>query len=500
MKKQSLYSILIYGAAFSIVGKFIGAAFQFVSQIILGRYLGPDEYGAYSIGWSFFQILSIFSTFGLDYAVIKFGADYWNSQLSKLKNTILRMNALAVIIGALLLVLIYTGIDEILVLFHREELAVVFKLFAPGISLYAILKVNSAATRLTNSIKYTVITEEIIRRGTQLVLFLFIVALGLGLKESIIASNISFLVACVVALIIVFRLFFIKVPGITTADFRNIDVLKYSMVVAGSSIISSILVWSDRIFLGMFNSTYQAGIYNASSQITSIFSTIVFGTSTVVAPLIANNNSANDLESTKIIYKTSTKLMLYLGLPLALVIFVFPEQLIQQLYGVSYLEGVTLLLILTVTQLINLGTGAISQMMLMADFEHRWFRFSAISLIANIVLNVLLIPRYGGIGAAIGSGAAFSLLNILGLVSIKKNLNINPYDKSYLKVLGSILITFALLLAGNMLKISHSLFSLGMIIVGAYLIFAFCLILFGIEKQEKDFILNIVHRFSKPKR
>ena len=107
MQNRSIYSILVRGAAISLGGKFVGAGLQFISQILLARNLGPSDYGLYSVGWSFFQIIGVIATFGLDYAIIKFGSEFWDDQLEKIKSLFLKLNGISLFFGGGIVLLVF---------------------------------------------------------------------------------------------------------------------------------------------------------------------------------------------------------------------------------------------------------------------------------------------------------------------------------------------------------------------------------------------------------
>jgi len=63
----------------------------------------------------------------------------------------------------------------------------------------------------------------------------------------------------------------------------------------------------------------------------------------------------------------------------------------------------------------------------------RWLSLSAISFLLTIGLNWLLIPRFGLVGAALGTSLAVSGLYLTGLTQVRRSLRIWPYDHRYFK-------------------------------------------------------------------
>lgn len=497
MQNRSIYSTLVYGAAISLVGKFIGAGLQFISQIFLARNLGPSDYGLYSVGWSFFQIIGVIATFGLDYAIIKYGSEFWDDQLEKIKSLLIKFNGLSILLGGGIVLMVYLGISDVLSRTGRNDLDVVFRLFSIGIPFFIILRVNAAATRITQDLRYSTIAEDITRKGVQVILLLYIAQLGMKLDESIIVTVISFGIAAILITGSGYKLFIrnVKTDFQDGIDFKR--VFNYSLFVTGSLITSSGLLWFDRIILGFFKPASEAGLYQAASQVTFLFSTILLAVNMAVAPIFASSFHTKDFVGLANIFRFSTKFMIYLGIPLALVVFINPELVLIGLYGEGYIGGKTILIILTITQMINIGTGAVAQILLMTGQEHKWFRFTLCAFVVNITANLILIPRFGGVGAAIGSGLPLIGLNVVGLFSTKQIVGAFPYDRRLLKGFAAVVVTMILLLFLSRFSFEYNLFTLFGIIITAYLCFILIVVLIGIDDEDSKIIVTLRDQFFK---
>jgi len=493
MQEKTFYSVIISGTVISLIGRFLGVGFQFISQILLARYLGPIEYGQFSIGWSFFQLIGIIAAFGFDYAIIKFGSKYWDEQLGKLKSLTLKFNFLALIGTGLILLIIFAFLGKVLIFFNKMELLNVFQLFAIGIPFYVFIKINSAATRITNNMQYSVFSEEVVRRGLQLLFVFLIINAGLQLKASILATILSFVIAAIVIGLFTFKLFFRKIHTIPTKiDLRSI--FRYSIYVTGSAITASVLVWFDRIILGLFQPAFQVGLYQSAIQVTLLFPTVLLAVNIVMAPLIVSLHQKNDMEHLKKTYRISTRWILYLAIPLALLIFTYPEFILTGLYGEAYSAGKGILLILTISQLFNIGTGVVTQILILTGHEKKWFWYTFIALLINVSLNVLLIPIYGGVGTAVASGLALIVLNLLGLFSSKTIVGVFPYEKKLLKGGLAAIGVVAVLLASYNLPIKNNLATLLLLIIFTYSLFILFLFLLGFDSEDKNFIQLFTQR------
>lgn len=94
--------------------------------------------------------------------------------------------------------------------------------------------------------------------------------------------------------------------------------------------------------------------------------------------------------------------------------------------GESYELSYTPIIILAIGQLINVAVGSTGYILTMAKKENLVFISVIIGAIINLILNIVLLPLYGIIGAAIATSASMIAWNILMLIFVKRETGINP--------------------------------------------------------------------------
>jgi O-antigen/teichoic acid export membrane protein len=83
------------------------------------------------------------------------------------------------------------------------------------------------------------------------------------------------------------------------------------------------------------------------------------------------------------------------------------------------------LLILLVGQVVNAGCGPVAQLLNMTGYEKYTLRGVGVSTILNVVLNVILIPKYGIAGAAVASALTLVGWNLILVYFVARELGIN---------------------------------------------------------------------------
>lgn len=168
----------------------------------------------------------------------------------------------------------------------------------------------------------------------------------------------------------------------------------------------NVLVWnrSDIIFLKMFSSELaQISFYAVGFNLTEKVMLIgkVFGSSSGASLMAQYGRDKKRMFSLVI---GTSQYMFQLMLPMLLGMAALSHVLIPALYGRQYLPAIVPLTI--TASLAIVGALVLLPRQLLQATEKQGFLiwWTALAAVVNIVLDVLLIPRYGAIGAAIGNG------------------------------------------------------------------------------------------------
>jgi O-antigen/teichoic acid export membrane protein len=82
--------------------------------------------------------------------------------------------------------------------------------------------------------------------------------------------------------------------------------------------------------------------------------------------------------------------------------------------------------ILSVGQIVNAATGSVGFLLAMTGRERVSMRILVASLALNVVANLALVPRYGMLGAAVGTTLAMTVWNVAMVVAVRRSLGVMP--------------------------------------------------------------------------
>lgn len=164
----------------------------------------------------------------------------------------------------------------------------------------------------------------------------------------------------------------------------------------------------DKIMILMFaNNTFENGFYEQSEKIVKCSLTIIIALNVVMMPRNSSLFASNNEEAIKTKMKQTYRFVWLLGLPLMLGLFVCADYLIPVYLGPGYEKSVILMQILSVLVLVIGFNNAITIQYLVPTNRAKIFRNSTIiAAVLNVVVNLLFIPHYYSVGAAIGTIAA----------------------------------------------------------------------------------------------
>lgn len=157
-----------------------------------------------------------------------------------------------------------------------------------------------------------------------------------------------------------------------------------------------IYVNSDITILGLLKGDAEVGLYSVSVKFYNIIQTLVTAVQTVLIPQLSIGYADKDYISINRLLRYGFNFMLVLGLPCLVGINIVAEGVVVILAGSAYLDCVLSLRILTLALLASFMAGFLGNLiMIPAGRDKLALVSSCISALINIVLNLILIPRFG---------------------------------------------------------------------------------------------------------
>ncbi|MDZ7861101.1 MAG: flippase [Candidatus Krumholzibacteriota bacterium] len=483
------------GGGILFIGGVIGKGINFLLQILLGRVLGTATYGLYALGHTIISIVQTISVLGLHEATVRFVALYkGEGNKARVKGTLILSLTISLISSIFISILLFILAKFISVhAFNKPNLAGVLRIFSISLPFYVLMIMTSSVARAFHLMQYNTGLRNIFFPIANILFVGLAFLLGYRLNGALIGFLISGILSTLLGLYFLWRIF----PEIISPLkplYRSRQLIRFSLPILFVSMAVSFLFGIDRLMLGWLGNSSDVGIYNAAVLTSMQIGIFIKAIGTSFSPIISDLYNKKKKKQLNQIFKATTRWGFILSLPLFLIILFFSTN-IMELFGSDFSNGRLVLIVLATANLIISVRGPTAPMLTMSgkqDIE----LLNTIGLMGiNIILNFLLIKRYGIIGAALASGVSLSVLSIVRLLEIRILLGIQPYDRRYFKSLlaGAIIILIYIFIPesskSGFVWIAYASFLL--------LIYALLVYTLGLDKEDKliiRYILNIAIR------
>ncbi len=253
----------------------------------------------------------------------------------------------------------------------------------------------------------------------------------------------------------------------------------------------------DRTMLGrIIQDKTEVGYYTQSQKIIKILLVVVTALGTVMLPRIASKFSKKDTKAIKMYIEKSFNMLFLIAFPLVLGIIGVKEEFVPLFFGEGY-DRCKLLMSVLCPIILFIGlSNVIGMQYLLPTKQQKKFTTSVtIGAIINFIINLLLIPNYGALGASIGTVVAELCVTLYQIIVTTKEINYIKIIKLSFKYLLSALVMFLVIF-----KISLDSMFITIILkigIGSIVYFIMLLLLkdqflISLLKEGKNFTKKIV--------
>jgi len=201
----------------------------------------------------------------------------------------------------------------------------------------------------------------------------------------------------------------------------------------------------DSILIGKYMSLDYVGIFTLSAFIGLVIEIPLSSLEKITHTKIAQAWANKDTESIKKIYYQSVKYLMLIGGILLVGIITNINDLLS-LLPTPYQQGATVAMIACVGAFLNVATGVNTSILFSSEKYIYGTYLLFLLLIVAVTLNIILIPIYGIIGAAMATVISSVIYNAIKYFIILKHFKMQPYDLSTIKILLVIVLSFAIAL------------------------------------------------------
>lgn len=482
---MSLSKKIAKNTAIQIIGKIVSTAIGLVSLALITRYLGQSGFGQYTTIINFLTIFAVFADFGLTLVTVQMISGVKEKiKESKILNNLFTFRLLSIVL--------FLFISPIVLFFipYSQVIKVGILITAPYFIFPALTQIMVGLLQKKLSMDRAVIAE-ILSRIILILAIVLVWKLDFGLKGILLAT-----VASGASSFLFHYIFVRKYATIRLAwDFTLWKkIVKKSWPLAITIVLNLIYLRMDIVFLSLYNSSADVGLYGAAYKVIDVLTTIPFMFAGLILPIM----TAAWLESKKEYFKKTLQrsfdFMAIIAIPLVVGGVSLSKNIMTVVAGNEFAKsGEILNLLIVAVAFIFLGV-MFSHAVIAIDKQKKLIGFYVFTSVTALAGYLILIPRFSYLGAASVTIYSEAVIMLFSAYAVYKYTKFIPKPNIVLKAI------FASLVMGLFIyfypeNLKQGLLPLGSTMILSGLIYVSTLFIIGGIKI-KD--LQMIFKKTKP--
>ena len=415
-------SSFLLSASFLSAGmRVAGVALGYLSHLVVSRMVGVHGYGIYLIALSWALVLALLARLGFDQAPIRFSTLYLESGEAGLFRGFIRTALGTVTFASVLVSSTFVAIG---VAASSAGLGVIIAA-ALVILPQAMLSVVAVIIRSSMRIFASQFYDQLLRPMLQIALLVALVLAGrhVGAADALAATAVASFAALGAAAFHFRRIF--SHTRSAPADYSPVrSWFSLSVPLLLIAVSQELLNQLEIILLGLLGDAREAGLFGAAWRLASLV-VFVLGTYGVVCgPVVASALHKRDFVELNRVVQFAARLTTVSG-AVAIVVLIFAGRFLLRIFGPEFDSAYPALVVLLVGGAANAFTGVVAYLLTLTGHERTGVAIFGGALLVSFVLNLLLIPLFGAVGAAIASSVAMSTWNLAMAYWARRELGID---------------------------------------------------------------------------
>jgi len=465
----------IQGVFFIFILSFFANIAGYVTRTILARNLEISQYGLFYAIYSLVMFLTLFSYLGFGVTIIKYVAEFRaKKEYHNITFAILLPSVIMIFLSIPISFILYVSSDFLAINYFKSvEAVLVLKVFAFILLGMVLVNILSSTFRGFQSFLAAGLLTF-----SQKISFMLLVMLMLFLG----VINLPFAAYSLLASF--FVIFLVFLPKIISYR-RYLTKPKFSKPLAGNmktfaltSFLASlgglVIVYIDTLMLTFFRSLEEVGIYNAVLPTVMVLGIFSISIRQVLAPLVSELWAKKLKKQLRMGLQILRRYSLIIIIPLILVLFAFPELIINLLFGERYVGGAVAMQILSFGIIFfTVGYMDLTVIRYIGKPKEST-KIVLIGMTFNILANAILIPLAGINGAALATTLSYFLMMVLASRNLHKFMQVRLSVAFWIKVLsasllfvGVVSLLKSIVMVNQFVEASISLVVAGLLYVGA---------------------------------
>ena len=401
------------------------AGILYLSQIALARLMGGFEYGVYVFVWTWVMVLGGLSHLGFSTAMIRLIPEYKETGETGLLRGLLRggrlfsvsVSTAVMLTGMLILYLLGERVSSVYVM--PVYLALVC------VPMFTLSDVQDGIGRANAWMGVALVPPYILRPLMVLVAMFSFYALGFPMeaKTAAGAAIIASWIAALTQTLLLNRRLTETIPA-GRRDYAFSSWIKTSLPLIAITGCEIVLQNTDVLVISRYMSPTDVGIYFAAAKTMALIMFVHYAVGSAVANRFAALHTRGDKERLRDFVSDAVNWTFWPSLVAAIIILALGKPLLW-LFGPQFMSGYPVMFILVMGFLVRSAMGPAEFLLNMMGQQRACALNLILTAALNIILNLLLVPRFGLTGAAVATATALVTVAVLNYIVARKRLGLD---------------------------------------------------------------------------
>ncbi|MGY4305848.1 O-antigen/teichoic acid export membrane protein [Bradyrhizobium sp. USDA 4369] len=412
-------------AALIFLIRVLSAGLAYLSQILLARWMGGSDYGVYVYVWTWVLLLGSMLDFGIASSAQKIIPDYRTSGQHALLRGFLSGGRWLSLATSGIAALLLAGLIALLAPWIEESERLPLYIGCLTLPAFVVANTQDGIARSHDWMTLGLMPQFIIRQGLIIGFTAGALVLGfqLGASAAMAASAAAVWIAMLGQMLVLNRRLDRHVEvGPKQYDLRGWLAVSLPILLVESFYL--LLSYTDVLVLQQFRSSEEVGVYFAVVKTLALVSFIHYAMSATTAHRFAEYHALGDKARLSAYVAHAIQWTFWPSLAATLVLLALGRPLLW-LFGAQFTAGYDIMFIAAIGLVVRAAIGPVERLLNMLGQQRACASAYAAAFVMNLVLCIVLVPRFGGHGAAAATSLSLVFETVLLFRIVKRRLGLH---------------------------------------------------------------------------
>jgi len=482
-------------SGFSQILAVLGHGLIPLQRVLVSRLFGQAAYGIYRASADLAEVLTRAGMAGADKSMLRFLASHRvageEGELTSALGSGLRLSAAALLVLALGLVV---GAPWFARVWGDPAYGGVLRFMAPSVVAGGLVVVLMAATLAAKVTRMNLA----VRGVAEPLLLLAATVVAWLVRPTVTSVAAAHAAAYAVLLVLAWGATGLVLgKGRLRAALRapgHPTLVRFAFPLGASELMNAILQRANIFILSAYAGAPTVAVFAAAEELGRAVGGVRLAFDSIITPMMSEALRVRDHERLRYNLAMMTRWVASAAAPIAATLFVLRPQLLA-LYGPHYQSGATAMALLLVAQLVNGVLGLTPFVIVMSGRSRLFFWDNLGAAILNLVLSLVLIPRYSVTGAAIASLVTLAALQGALCVQAIWLERVHPFHRGLAKPFVAAAAVLVAELGVAALPVA-SVVRVALVLAAGVIVYPTVLYLLRPSEEERRLIIRLVHRIT----